>query len=120
MKERRKTHNRQWLESSNPRTARSEQCTDARISRENRHFSPLLGTLGVPSRRQSRLSMSLQQHEIGPEACPPRRPRNPVAGVPENSNIEFGSWKPNTYSFRVGAQVECTTEKEVRRHKKIN
>ena len=64
--------------------------------------------------------MSLQQHEIGLEACPPRRPRNPVAGVPENCNIEFGLWKPNTYSFRVGDQVECTMEKEVRRHQKIH
>ena len=64
--------------------------------------------------------MSLQQYEIGLEGCPPRRPRNPVAGVSENCNIEFGLWKPNTYSFRVGDQVECTMEKEVRRHKKIN
>jgi hypothetical protein len=40
--------------------------------------------------------------------------------VPENCNIEFGLWKPNTYSFRVGDQVECTMEKEVRRHKKMN
>ena len=64
--------------------------------------------------------MSLQQHEIGLEAWPPRRPRNPVAGVPENCNIEFGLWKPNTYSFRVADQVECTVEKEVRRHKKMN
>jgi hypothetical protein len=64
--------------------------------------------------------MSLQQQEIGLEACPPRRPRNPVAGVPENCNIEFGLWKPNTWSSRVGDQVECTMEKEVRRHKKIN
>jgi hypothetical protein len=40
--------------------------------------------------------------------------------VPENCNIEFGLWKPNTYSFRVADQVECTVEKEVRRHKKIN
>src|SRR5436305_1930164 len=64
--------------------------------------------------------MSLQQHEIGPEACPPRRPRNPVAGVPENCNIEFGLWKPNTCSFRVGDQGEYTMEKEVRRHKKIH
>ena len=63
--------------------------------------------------------MSLQQHEIGLEACPPRRPRNPVAGVPENCNIEFGLWKPNT-SFRVGDHVECTMEKEVRRHQKIH
>ena len=64
--------------------------------------------------------MSLQQHEIGLEACPPRRPGNPVAGVPENCNLEFGLWKPNTHSFRVEDQVECTMEKEVRRHKKIN
>ena len=83
-------------------------------------FLQLLGTLGAPSRRQSRLSMSLQQHEIGLEACPPRRPRNPVAAVPENCNIEFGLWKPNTSSFRVGDQVECTMEKEVRRHQKIH
>jgi hypothetical protein len=48
------------------------------------------------------------------------RPRNSVAGVPENCNIEFGLWKPNTYFFRVGDHVECTMEKEVRRHKKIN
>jgi hypothetical protein len=74
----------------------------------------------VPSRRQSRLSMSLQQQEIGPEARPPRRPRNPVAGVPENCKIEFGLWKPNTSFFRVGDQVECTMEKEVRRHQKIH
>jgi hypothetical protein len=40
--------------------------------------------------------------------------------VPENCNIEFGLWKPNTYSFRVGDHVECTMEKEVRRHKKMN
>ncbi len=84
---------------SNPGTARSAQCTNARILLENRHFVQLLGTLGAPSRRQSRLSMSLQQHEIGLEACPPRRPRNPVAGVPENCNIEFGLWKPNPYDF---------------------
>src|SRR6516162_3686593 len=64
--------------------------------------------------------MSLQQQEIGLEACPPRRPGNPVAGVPENCNIEFGLWKPNTYPFRVGDQVGCTMEKEVRRHKKIH
>ena len=64
--------------------------------------------------------MSLQQHGIGLEACPPRRPRNLVAGVPEYCNIEFGLWKPNTYSFRAGDQVECTREKEVRRHKKIH
>ena len=64
--------------------------------------------------------MSLQQYEIGLEACPPRQPRNPVAGVPENCNIEFGLWKPNTNSFRVEDQVECTMEKEVRRHKKMN
>ena len=30
------------------------------------------------------------------------------------------SRKPNTYSFRIGNQVECTMEKEVRRLKKIN
>ena len=64
--------------------------------------------------------MSLQQQEIGLEAGPPRRPRNPVAGVPENCKIEFGLWKPNTSSFRVGDQVECTMEKEVRRHQKIH
>jgi hypothetical protein len=64
--------------------------------------------------------MSLQQQEIGIEACPSRRPRNPVAGVPENCNIEFGLWEPNTYSFRVGDQVGCTIDKEVRRHKKIH
>jgi hypothetical protein len=28
--------------------------------------------------------------------------------VPENCNIEFGLWKPNTSSFRVGDQVGCT------------
>ena len=83
-------------------------------------FSPLLGPVGAPSRWESRLSMSLQQHEIGLGACPPRRPRNLVAGVPENCNIEFGLWKADTYSFRVGDRVECTMEKEVRRHKKIN
>jgi hypothetical protein len=55
----------------------------------NRHFSPLLGTLGAPSRWQSSLGISLQQHEIGPEACPPGRPRYPVAGVPEYRDIEF-------------------------------
>src|SRR4051794_7517709 len=104
----------------NPRTDRSDECTNARISLENRHFLQLLGTLGTPSSRQSGLSISLQQYEIGLEACPPRRPRNPVAGVPENCNIEFGLWKPNTCSFRVGDQVECTMEKVVRRHKKIN
>jgi hypothetical protein len=64
--------------------------------------------------------MSLQQYEIGLEACPPRRAKSPVAGVPENCNIECGLWKPNTYSFRAGDQVECTREKEVRRHKKIH
>jgi hypothetical protein len=57
--------------------------------------------------------MSLQQHEIGLETCPPRRPRNPVALVPENCNIEFDFWKPDTYSFRVGDQVECTMENSV-------
>src|SRR3954447_23031663 len=105
---------------ANPKTARSHECTNARISLENRHFLQLLRTLGAPSSRQSRLSMSLQQHEIGPEACPPRRPPNPVAGVPENCNIEFGLWKPHTSSFRVGDQLECTMEKEVRRHQKIH
>jgi hypothetical protein len=65
----------------------SHRCTNARILLENRNFLQLLGTLGAPSSRQSRLSMSLQQHEIGLEACPPRRPRNPVAGVPENCNM---------------------------------
>jgi hypothetical protein len=64
--------------------------------------------------------MSLQKHEIGLEACPPSRPGNPVAGVPENCNIEFGLWKPNTYSYIVGDQGECTMEKEVRRHKKMD
>jgi hypothetical protein len=64
--------------------------------------------------------MSLQQHEIGLEACPPRRPRNPIAGVPENCNIEFGVWKPNTYSFRIGDQVGWTMDKEVRRSQKIH
>src|SRR4051794_6065135 len=98
----------------------SHQCTNARILLGNRHFPQLLGTLGAPSRRQSRLSISLQQHEIGLEAGPPRRPGNPVAGVPENCNIAFGLWKPNTYYFRVGDHVECTMEKEVRRHQKIN
>ena len=70
-----------------PKNRQVSQCTNARISLENRHFLQLLGTLGAPSRRQSRLSMSLQQHEIGLEACPPRRPRNPVAGVPENCKM---------------------------------
>jgi hypothetical protein len=64
--------------------------------------------------------MSLQQHGIGLEACPPRRLRNPVAGVPENCKIKFGLWKPNTSSFRAGDQVECTMEKEVRRHQKTD
>ena len=32
----------------------------------------------MPSRRPSTLGMSLQQHEIGPEARPPRRPENRV------------------------------------------
>ena len=64
--------------------------------------------------------MSLQQYEIGLEGCPPRRPRNPVAGVSENCNIEFGLWKPNTYHFRVGDQMGCTMDKEVRRYNKIN
>src|SRR3954453_20569017 len=98
----------------------SHQCTNARNSLENRHFLQLLGTLGAPSSRNSRLSMSLQQHEIGLEACPTRRPRYPVAGVPENCNLECGLWKPNTSSFRGGDQGECTMEKEVRRHQKIN
>src|SRR6476620_10224664 len=135
MKEWRKAHNRQWLASTTPtkdegrrmeaensqerisrelhsnrKIAMSDWCTNARISLENRHFSPLLGTLGAPSRWQSSLSMSLQQQEIGPEACPPRRPGNPVAGVPENCNIEFRSCKPDTDSFRVGDQVECTMD----------
>src|SRR6478735_524659 len=86
----------------NPKIARTDWCTNARILLENRHFLQLLGTLGTPSRRQSRLSISLQQHEIGLEACPPRRPRNPVAAVPANCKIQFGLWKPNTCSFRVG------------------
>jgi hypothetical protein len=73
---------------SNPSTARSAQCTNARISLENRHSSPLLGTLGAPSGWQSSLSMSLQQHEIGSEARPPRRPRNLVAAA-EKRHIEF-------------------------------
>src|SRR4051794_32243773 len=64
--------------------------------------------------------MSLQQQEIGLKAGPPRRPRDPVAGVPENCNIAFGLWKPNTSSFRVGDPVECTMEKQVRRHQKIH
>src|SRR5436305_12774982 len=98
----------------------SHRCTNARILLENRHFLQLLGTLGAPSRRQFRLIMSLQQQDIGLEACPPRRPRNPVAGVPENCKIEFGLWKPNSCSFRVGDPVECTMEKEVRRHLKID
>ena len=84
------THNRQRVSRLPSKNAMSHQCTNARILLENRHFLQLLGTLGAPSSRQSRLSMSLQQHEIGLEACPPRRPRNPVAGVPENCNIEFG------------------------------
>ena len=76
---------------SKPRTAKLHQCTDARISLENRHFSPLLGTLGLPSRRQSGLGMSLQQHEIGPGACPSRLPGNLVAAS-ENRHIEFRLW----------------------------
>ena len=73
---------------ASPKTARSEQCTDARIALENRHFSPLWGTLGARSRWQSSLRMSLQQHQIGPEACPPRRPRNLVAAASEYRHIE--------------------------------
>ena len=75
-----------WCRAS-PR--RLHQCTDARKSSKNCNSLQLLGTFGVPSGRQSKLSMSLQQHEIGLEACPPRRPRSPVAGVPENCNLEF-------------------------------
>src|SRR5689334_2551309 len=81
-----------WLASSNQRTVKSDQCTNAKILLENCNSLQLSGTLGAPPRRQSKLSMSLQQHEIGPGACPPRRPRNPVAGVPENCNIEFRLW----------------------------
>src|SRR5438270_9110726 len=116
----RKAHNRQWLASCNPRTARSAQCTNARILLENRHFLQLLETLGAPSSRPSMLSISLQQQEIGLEARPPRRPGNPVAGVPENCKIAFGLWTPNPSSFRVGDQVRCTMEKGVRRQQKIH
>src|SRR4051812_46107356 len=94
----------------------SHQCTNARILLENRHFLQLLGTLDVPSRRQSRLSISLQQHEIGLEACPPRRPGNPVAGVPENCKIEFGLGKPNTRSFRM-TEIEEQLDKRGQGHK---
>src|SRR5690242_1424068 len=73
---------------TNRKIARSDWCTDARIPLENRHFSPLLGTLGAPSRCQFSLSMSLRQQEIGPEARPPRRPRNLVAAA-ERRHIEF-------------------------------
>ena len=52
------------LASSNSKTARSDQCTNARILLENRHFLQLLGTLGALSGRQTSLSMSLQQQEI--------------------------------------------------------
>src|SRR6059058_2008536 len=82
-------HNRQCLATSNPKSARSDECTNARIALENRHFSPFLGTLGAPSKWQSSLSMSLQQHEIGPEACPPGRPRNLVAAASENRHLAF-------------------------------
>jgi hypothetical protein len=103
-----RTHDRQCLASSNPskwtvdRGPYSRQTMSSLLQPknrqvrvvyrcsnllENRHFSPLLGMLGVPSRRQSGLGMSLQQQEIGPEGCPPRRPRNPFAEVPENCNI---------------------------------
>src|SRR5436305_767796 len=113
MKEWRKAHNRQWPASTTPtkdegrrmkaensqerisrelhsnrKIAMSDWCTNARISLENRHFSPLLRTLGAPSRWQSSLSMSLQQQEIGLEACPLRRPRNRVAAASENRHIE--------------------------------
>ena len=144
MKERRKAHNRQWLASTTStrdegrrmKAEDSQQTMSRELQPKNRQVRlvykcsnsagkpPFLcnfwGRSARPSRRQSRLSMSLQQHEIGLEACPPRRPRNPVAAVPENCNIEFGLWKPNTSSFRVGDQVECTMEKEVRRHQKIH
>jgi hypothetical protein len=73
-----------------PKYRRLDWCTNAQILLENGNFLQLLDTLGAPSSRQARLSMSLQQHEIGLEACPPRRPGNPVAGVPENCNLEFG------------------------------
>jgi hypothetical protein len=75
---------------ANPKIARFDECTNARILLENRHFLQLLGTLGAPSSRQSRLSISLQHQKIGPAACPPRRPRSPVAGVSENCKIAFG------------------------------
>ena len=65
--------------------------------------------------------MSLQQQEIGPEACPSSLPGNQVAGVPENCNIEFGLLEPEIpYPFRVRDQLGCTMEKKVRRHQKIN
>src|SRR3954452_19276426 len=73
----------------NPKTARSDECTNARISLENRHFSPLLGALGAPSKWQSSLSMSLQHHEIGPGACPSSLPGTLVAEASENRHIEF-------------------------------
>jgi hypothetical protein len=60
------------------KTTGSAWCTDAEISLEKSHLVPLLETLGVPPRRPCSLGMSLQQHEIGPEARRPRRPRNRV------------------------------------------
>ena len=109
---------------SNPTTAGSDQCTNARIWLENRHFSPPLETLGVPSRRQSKLSMSLQQNEIGPGACPSSLPGNLVARRPESAISKAAYCSESEpeipYPFRVRNHVGCTMEKEVRRLKKIN
>jgi hypothetical protein len=83
---------------SNPTTTRSDKCTDARITLGKRHFSPLLGTLGMSSRRQAGLGKSLQQHEIGLGACPSSLPgdlvarasgKRHVAGMPENCKFEL-------------------------------
>jgi hypothetical protein len=68
----------------------------------------------------SRIGRSKRVRRSFTEACPPRRPGNPVAAVPENCKIKFGLWRPNTSTFTVGDQVGCTMEKEVRRHKKIH
>ena len=83
------THNRQRVSRLPSQNAMSHKCTNARILLENRHFLQLLGTLGAPSRRQSRLSMSLQQHEIGPGACPSSLPGYLVARASGKRHIEF-------------------------------
>ena len=103
---------------------RLHQCTNARKRSKNCNSLQLLGTFGEPSGRQSELSMSLQQHEIGLEACPPRRPRSPVAGVPENCNIEFrllfnisglGEWTVNRGPWFVDrcTSRRCTPHVEI-------